>query len=81
MAGEEETTDVESSEKISMIHPKNLINALSRLMGSDVDEAKANPRGEILYSLAGGYILGNSIGTNNTLKGGKRFNLGPVYFW
>lgn len=70
--------------KITFIHPKNLVNGLSRLFGSDPkDDAdgKSNIQGEIFWMTLAGYILGNSLGTNNTLKGNSRLHLGPVYIW
>jgi hypothetical protein len=70
-----------NSDQHSIIHPKNLVNGVSRLFGSDIDDTKANVQGELLWMTLLGYVVGNSIGTANTKKDGRRLNLGPVYIW
>lgn len=70
-----------NSDQHSIIHPKNLVNGVSRLFGADIDDTKQNVQGELLWLMLTGYVIGNSIGTNNTIKGGRRLNLGPVYIW
>lgn len=65
---------------IDWYNPKNIVNGVQRFFGGTPD-GDVNVRGEVFWTGLLGYVIGNSIGTANTKKAGKRFNLGPVYVW
>jgi hypothetical protein len=74
-------TITNSGDTHSIIHPKNALNGVLRLFGGDIDDTKANVQGELLWVTLIGYVLGNSLGTRNTMNGVGRVHLGPVYIW
>lgn len=76
---EVETTTINDG-GIDWYNPKNIVNGVQRFFGGTPD-GDVNVRGEVFWTALLGYVIGNSIGTANTKKAGKRFNLGPVYVW
>lgn len=72
--------DVTTTEKNKWYNPANLLDGIQCMFGTDPD-ASWNYQGQAIWLAAAFYILGNSLGTNNTKRGVKRFGIGPVMIW